>query len=210
MTSSELFHISISNYLIFIFHKDIFNYRDISCFSFFNNSDSYFLINVYSDFSQSVLKFLKDTKANICNVLIMADNFNIRDSNWDPIFLFHSIHSDLLTNIVDFMDLCLSKSTNQVLTRYSDNVNNSNSTINLMFLRPNLLEFNNHTIHLEYQYLSDHAPLIVDISIFEKHVLTKQCTIIKNSKEEDNFINELIISIKRIDMENLISKDALE
>ena len=37
-------------------------------------------MNIYSDSSHSALKYLKDTKANISNMLIMTDNFNIRDS----------------------------------------------------------------------------------------------------------------------------------
>ena len=37
-------------------------------------------MNIYSDSSHSALKYLKDTKANICNLLIMSSNFNIRDS----------------------------------------------------------------------------------------------------------------------------------
>jgi len=155
------------------------------------------------------LKYLKDTEANIHNVLIMADNFNIRDSNWNSIFPFHSVHSNLLTDIVESMDLCLSKSTNQVPTRYSDNVNDLNSTINLMFFRPSLLKFNNHTIYPEHWYLSGYTPLIVDISIFKEHVPTKQHTIVKNSEEENNFINELIISIKKIDMKNLTSSSRI-
>ena len=39
------------------------------------------MINIYSDDNQSALKYLKDTKANIQNVLIMARDFNIRNSN---------------------------------------------------------------------------------------------------------------------------------
>ena len=39
------------------------------------------MINIYLDDNHSALKYLKDTEANICNVLIMADNFNIRDSD---------------------------------------------------------------------------------------------------------------------------------
>ena len=37
-------------------------------------------MNVYSNFSQSALKYLKDTEANIHNVLVMTEDFNIRDS----------------------------------------------------------------------------------------------------------------------------------
>jgi len=35
----------------FSLRKDIYNYRDISLISFFNNNDIFFLINIYSDSS---------------------------------------------------------------------------------------------------------------------------------------------------------------
>ena len=38
------------------------------------------MLNIYSNFSQSTLKYLKDTEASIHNVIIMTDDFNIRDS----------------------------------------------------------------------------------------------------------------------------------
>jgi len=105
------------------------------------------MINVYSDSNQLALKYFKDTEANIRNVLIMTGDFNMRDNNYDSLFLFHSIHSDLLTDIIDSLDLFLSNPTDQVPTRYSNNTNDSNSVIDLMFLRPNSLEIDNHTIH---------------------------------------------------------------
>ena len=37
------------------------------------------MINVYSDDHQAAFKYLKDTEANIHNVLIMVGDFNIRD-----------------------------------------------------------------------------------------------------------------------------------
>ena len=95
----------------------------------------------------------------------MAEDFNIRDNSWDSFFPHYSIHSNLLTDIADFMNLCISKSTNQVLTRYSDNQDDSNLTINLMFLRPNSSELDNHTIYLEQRLLFNYAPLTVNIII---------------------------------------------
>jgi len=55
--------------------KDIFNHRDVSLVSFFNNNLIFFLINVYSD-----LKYLKDIEVNINNILIMTGNLNTRDN----------------------------------------------------------------------------------------------------------------------------------
>ena len=126
-------NVRLSQFCFFL-QKDIFNYRNISCISFFINGSIYFLINVYSDSSQTALKYLKNTEANINNILVMAGDFNIRDNSWNSSFSHHSIYHDLLTDIADFMSLCISKSTNQVSTRYSDNQNNSNLVINLMFL----------------------------------------------------------------------------
>ena len=96
--------------------KDIFNHRDISCVSFFNSGSIYFLVDIYSNSSQIALKYLKDTKININNVLVIVENFNIRDNSWNSFFPHHSIHCDLLTDIMNYMNLCVSKSTNQVLT----------------------------------------------------------------------------------------------
>jgi len=76
----------------------------------------------------------------------MTSDFNIRNSNWNSFYLFHLIHSNLLVDIADDFDLSLSYSTNFIPTRYLDNGNNSNYIIDLMFLRPNILEFDNHTI----------------------------------------------------------------
>ena len=156
--------------LHFYFQKNIFNYRDICCFYFFNKRDIFFLLNVYLDTNQSVLRYLKDTEANIQNVLVMTSDFNIRDSDQDHLYLFHSAHSALLIDIANAFELLFLHPTNSISTRYLDNNNNSNSVINLMFLRLNLLEFDSYTILPELQFPSDHALLVVDIHITEEFV----------------------------------------
>ena len=60
--------------------KDIINHRDILLVSFFNNNNIFWIMNVYFHSFYSVLKYLKDTEANICNLLIMTGDFNIHDS----------------------------------------------------------------------------------------------------------------------------------
>jgi len=71
------------------------------------------MINIYN---QSALTYLKNTEANIHNVLIMASNFNIRDSNWDSLYSLYSSYSDILFEIMDSFDLSLSLSIQQVST----------------------------------------------------------------------------------------------
>ena len=140
----------------------------------------------------------------------MAGDFNIRDSRWDPSFLYHSIHCNLLNNIADSMGLYVSKSTNYVSTRYSDNQNNSNLIIDLMFFRSNLSELDNHTIYPKWRLSSDHVLLTVNIVIIEEHIQTKKCAIVKNSEEEMNFIIELIEIIKGLNTEQILSKEILK
>jgi len=91
-------------------------------------------MNVYSDSAYFALKYLKDSEANIPNLLIMTGDFNIQDSIWDSSFSHHSFISDNLIIIVDSFNLDLSVLTNQVPTRYSNTVSEANSVIDLMFL----------------------------------------------------------------------------
>ena len=153
------------SYFQFYLWKDIFNHKGVSCISFFNCKSVYFLINIYSGLSQTALKYLKNTEANISNILIMTENFNIKDSFWDSNFPYHSIHSDLLTDVVDAMNLGLSKYNDQVSTRYSDNQQDSKLIINLMFLRLNSLEYDNHCIHPDWWLTLDYMLLTVSIAV---------------------------------------------
>ena len=78
----------------FSFRKDIINHRDILLASFFNNNTIFWIINMYSDSSHTTLKYLKNTEVNLLNLIIIAGNFNIRNSIWDLVFPHHSIFSD--------------------------------------------------------------------------------------------------------------------
>lgn len=120
------------------------------------------------------------------------------------------IHSDLLLEIANAFDLSLLHPTNPASTRYSDNNNNSNLVINLMFLRYNSLELNNHSILPELWYLSDHTSLVVEIHISKEFFQNKRYSIIKNSDEEMKYIFEIIKNFKKVDTLHLMNKESLE
>jgi len=154
----------------FSFRKDIIDHRDILLASFFINSELFWIMNVSSDSSHSVIKYLKDTEINIRNLLVITRDFNIHNSLWDPSFLHHLSISDDLIIIADSFNLNLLVPINQVPTRYSNNNNNSNLVIDLMFLRCDSTELNNHSIHPNWCLTSDHAPLSITIPITEINI----------------------------------------
>ena len=92
------------------------NYKDINLILFFNNSIIFFIINIYSNEQQSALKYLKVIEANLNNVLIITEDFNIRNNDWDPLYPHHSIYSEILMEIVDSFNLSLSISIIQFST----------------------------------------------------------------------------------------------
>ena len=167
-------------------------------------------MNVYLDSSHSALKYLKDTEVNIDNILLMTGDFNIRDSLWDLSFPFHSSISNDLIIIADSFNLTLSTPTNPCPTRYSNMAGESNSTINLMFLCYRLSELDHYSIHPENHLFFDHAPLSINIPIFEEVILTLKLSISLKSDQETAFIKEIISNFKNLDMSDIGDKEKLE
>ena len=133
----------------------------------------------------------------------MTSNFNIWDSIWDPSFSHHSSISNNLIIIADSFNLDLSIPTNQVPIRYSNTVGKLNLVIDLMFLHSGTSELNNHSIHPNWQLISDHAPLIVSIPIAKENINSSKFSIMKNSEEEVLFIKDVLFIIKNLDVSNL-------
>ena len=167
-------------------------------------------MNVYSDSSHTALKYLKDTEVNLLNLLIMAGNFNIRDSFWDPAFPHHSYLCDDLLIVADSFNLELSYPTNNVPTRYLDSDSGSNSTIDLMFLRSSSRELNSYFIIPNLWLSLNHALLTVMIGITEENIDFFKFSIVKNSEEESRFIEEVSHAIKSINADNLVNSFKLE
>ena len=158
----------------------------------------------------TTLKYLKDIEVNINNIFIMMGDFNIHDNLWDPSFQFHSSISDDLIMIVDSFDLVLSLPTNSSPTRFSDTAGESNSIIDLMFLRYGSAELNNHTILSRLRLSSDYAPLLINIPIFEEVVYSLKFTIPPKSDQELAFIKDIISNFKSLDMSNINNSEKLE
>jgi len=66
------------------------------------------MINIYSDSNQTALQVLWQNMENMNNTIILTGDFNIRDSNWDPNFRYHSSHTDNFITIADSLGLKLS------------------------------------------------------------------------------------------------------
>ena len=105
----------------FALQLDIVNYCNINILAFYNNQDVNFIINVYSDSNQTALQFLNRNIVNLNNTIIITGDFNIRNSDWDPNFHYHSSHTDNLLIVADSLELELSSPSNPGPTRFIDN-----------------------------------------------------------------------------------------
>jgi len=168
----------------FALRSDIINYWDISLLAFHNNWDINFIINVYSDNSQTALQCLCHNIMNIGNTVIMTSDFNIRDSDWDPNFYNHFIHTEDLTIIADSLGLKLFPSSNPGPTRYANNLCDSNSVLDLVFLPPRNSGFSQHSLHLELRKPSNYISLIIEVSIKEVNTDITIRSIKKDSDEK--------------------------
>ena len=167
-------------------------------------------MNIYSDFSHSALKYLKDTEMNINNLLLITGDFNIRNQLWDPSFPYHTSISDNLFILADLFNLDLLLPTNPIPTRYSDIVGESNSVINLIFLYNGSSKLNNYLIHPDRRFTSDYAPLTVTISIEEEFIQSSKLVLPKKSEEKEMFVKEVVNIFKSLNILTLSNQEYLE
>ena len=105
--------------------------------------------------------------------------------------------------IADSFDLALSYPTNPGPTRFSDTAEESNSVIDLMFLRYGSAELDKHSILPNSRLSSDHTPLSIDIPIFDEIIYTLKLTITPKSEQETEFIKDVISKFKSLDTTNI-------
>ena len=82
--------------LRFLLIKDIFNHYDINLILFFNHDIICFILNIYSNDQQNVFMYLKNTEVNLNNIIIMTEDFNIRNNDWDLSYSYYLLHTDIL------------------------------------------------------------------------------------------------------------------
>jgi len=140
----------------------------------------------------------------------MTGDFNIRDSNWDPNFHHHSIHTDNLITITNSLGLELSPSSNPGPTRYTNNLCDTNSVLDLVFLLSNNARFGQHSLYPEIQKLLDHIPLVIEVGIKETSINISIQSIKKDSKEEKSFIELLIHSVENLNVSSTRSREDLQ
>jgi len=112
--------------------------------------------------------------------------------------------------IADSFDLALSSPTNPGPTRFSDTAGESNSMIDLMFLRYGSVELDKHTILPDSRLSSDHVPLSINIPIFEEIIQSSKFTITPKSEQEMEFIKDVISNFKLLDTTNIDNSEKLE
>jgi len=148
--------------------------------------------------------------ANIDKMIILIGDFNIRDSNWDPNFQYHSIPTEDLITIADSLGLELFLPSNPNPTRFTDNPRDANSIINLIFLFPGNTGFGQHMLYPKIHKLSDHVPLITEVDIREINTNVNIWSIRKDNEEEKNFITSLIHGVENLNTLVIRNKENLK
>ena len=187
----------------FSLRKDLINHCDINVINFHNGQNINFIINIYSDSNQTALQVLRNNTRNIGIMIVMTGDFNIRNSDWDLNFQYHSIHTEDLMSIIDSLGLELATPINPGPTRFVDNQQDSNSVLNLVFMNPNNSGFNKHTLNPDICLPSDYVSLIIEVGIKEENIDYTFQAIKKDSKEEEAFIRDILKGIKNIDTSEL-------
>jgi len=71
---------------------------------------------VYSDKQQNALKYLKNTEVNLNNILVITEDFNIRDNDWDLLYPYYLVHMNTLQEVVDNFGLEILTPINPIFT----------------------------------------------------------------------------------------------
>jgi len=146
----------------------------------------------------------------VTDMVIMIGDFNIRDSDWDPNTHHHSMHTKDLLTIADSLGLELSPPINPRPTRFTDNRQNTDLVLDLVFLAPNNTGFGKHILHPEICKPSNHIPLLIKVGIREENIDIIIQSIRKDSDEKKDFIETIKSNIRILDITSMASQMDLQ
>ena len=86
----------------------------------------------------------------------------------------------------------------------------SNPVIDLMFLHCGSYELDHHSIHPGNCLSLDHAPLSIKIPIIEEVIQSSKLMIYPKSDQETAFVEEVILSLKNLDISVIDDSDKLK
>jgi len=151
-------------------------------------------MNVYSDDRYSAVKFMLDQIIDIPNLLYMGEDFNIRDTEWDPSVSSHSAAGQALMDLADSLGLVRSLPELPVPTHYSDTDGHANSVIDLIFLGMSCAQVL-YRIEPDLRQPSDHAPLLVNLSISPENIHFSKKVLKCDSDEENDFLSSVTLGL---------------
>jgi len=120
----------------FTLKLDIINHWDVNVLAFHSGQYINYIINIYSDNNQSTLHALNQNIVNLNDTVVMTDDFNIRDNDWDPNYPYHSAHTEDFFTLAESLGLDLSPPINLGPTRFADNPYTSPWTAQTLRLCP--------------------------------------------------------------------------
>ena len=166
-------------------------------------------MNVYLDNLHTTVDFLIREALNISNLLYIGKDFNIRDTEWDPSVSLHPVAGQSLRDLADFYSLVCSLPVLSVPTHYSDISGHANSVIDLIFLGISCVQVIHH-IEPDLRQPSDHAPLIVNLSIALENLQMYRKVLKQDNNKEVTFLFSVSEGLSQLDFSALDSVTDLD
>ena len=166
-------------------------------------------MNVYSDNLYTAVDFLSREALNISNLLYIGEDFNIRDTEWDPSVLLHLAADQILRDLADSYSFVCSLPVLSVPTHYSDISGHANSVIDLIFLDINCAQVT-YCIEPDLRQPSNHAPLIVNLPIASENIQMYRKVLKLDSKEEIAFLLSVNEGLSQLNFSSLDSTAGLD
>ena len=112
-------------------------------------------------------------------------------------------------DLADSLGLVRSLPELPVPTHYSDTDSHANSVIDLIFLGMSCAQVL-HCIEPDLRRPSDHAPLLLDLSISPENICFSRKVLKRDSDEENNFLSSVTIGLRALNFSRLNSVDDLD